>query len=1074
MRVRASIAVAAVSISILVSTNFRASGQTGEVVARVGHSDTVVSAAFSPDSKLVATGGYDRTVKLWEVSTGRLLRTLPHRGSIDALDISPDGRTIVVADEFKTMTVWDLVDGRSLRVIQTGEYIRRMAFSTDPNLLAATCTNEQAPLSSSYSICVWDISAGRKLRLLAGSGEVFEELAYSGNGREIITRTEKSNVFRHWDAASGRELRQSHNLTLNRFRVPGSERLSSPDNSAHLYKVGEKILILSRGVQSDVRGTGKQLRSAAFAPDSQSFATGDDRIRTWDAKTGELRQSFGDRSWPTHLAYAADGKEILSVGLQPLTAWNAETGEVLRRSREDATAMAPDGKTLLFFGSGGSNDLTILDTARNVRRILKGHRKGITAAVISPDGKSAATGSHDRTLRLWDLATGRNLKTIKEADPSRNALERAIREFMAPDLPRSVAFSPDSRVLATGRRDGKVTLHDVATGKLLSSMSGHNSEVYALGFSPSGKLLLSGANDNVVKLWDARTGRPIRTLPEHGGTITKVIFSPDEQRILTAGRDNTARLWTSSGEPLATLVLMESDGWMTITPEGFFTGSLNNPLDVSLVHGLQTYSVEQFYQSLYRPDLVAEKLAGDPRGLVKAAAQKLDLSTVLASGRPPVVSLTSPKEGETITGFQVPAVLNLQPDQGGVGRVEWRVNGVTVAVDENVASAASRTDGPVQLKRQLTLDEGDNRIETVVYNKANLISSLAARVGVKVATGEANVKPRLFVLAVGVNQYAEQPWKLNFAVQDATAIANGLAKAGAGVYDQVDITLLTDDKVTIPGLDAAFRGLSGRVRTSDAFLLYVAGHGVTIDGRYYFVPQDVRVPDRDFSRASLDRIVSSMGVSQDLWQAWLATIPAKRSLLLIDSCESGSLTVEDRNAGALERGVANDRLSQATGRSIITASSSTEEAQEGFHGHGLFTYNVLEALDRADGDGNGKIELNELAAYVHTKVSILSERVYQRRQIPQLRITSSNYPLGSRLRVLAASEPDAGSPAASHFVARDTDLLIQPVMGALSVRKLPAHTMVALINSRAGWSMIAIDGRPLGYLATRDLTKIIN
>ena len=272
-------------------------------------------------------------------------------------------------------------------------------------------------------------------------------------------------------------------------------------------------------------------------------------------------------------------------------------------------------------------------------------------------------------------------------------------------------------------------------------------------------------------------------------------------------------------------------------------------------------------------------------------------------------------------------------------------------------------------------------------------------------------------------------------------------------------------------LDAAFAELASKVRPSDVFVFFLGGHGKTIDGRYYFIPQDFAAAGAT-TKTALDAAVVKQGIAQEQWQAWLARIPARKSVLLFDTCESGSLTGEGKETRALERGAANDRLVQATGRTILTASSDDTDAFEGFRGHGLFTYNVLEALERADSDGNGRIEVAELAAYVYAQVTALSEQVYKQRQVPQVRITG-NYSLAKPTQIFANKEPGIVLPAkATHQVTSAAELLVLPAMGARRVRKLDAKTPVTLVKSDAGWTLVAREGRPLGFVATKDLTPI--
>jgi uncharacterized caspase-like protein len=387
----------------------------------------------------------------------------------------------------------------------------------------------------------------------------------------------------------------------------------------------------------------------------------------------------------------------------------------------------------------------------------------------------------------------------------------------------------------------------------------------------------------------------------------------------------------------------------------------------------------------------------------------------------------------------------------------------------------------------------------VAYNSANLIASLPARVAAAAPaalpvavvppapppapgpmaeptpkpapTPAVSSAPRLVVLAAGSDDYADRRFRLQYSVADAKAMARAFEESGKGLYAGVEAKVMSDAEVVTARLDAAFAEISQKIRPTDVFVLYLAGHGKTVDGRYYFVPQDFKV-EGDASAPNIDAAVKAQGISQEQWQRWFATIPARRSVILFDTCESGTLTGEADETKTLERGAANDRLAQATGRSIITASSGSTEAFEGYRGHGLFTYNLLDALDRGDGDNNGTIEVTELAAYVHAQVTAISEKVFKQRQEPQMKITL-NYALTRQAQVLKDSTPAmALETRPTYQVLQTASLQIRPATGATVVRSLSARTGVTVLRSEGGWSLVAREGKPIGYVATRDLAPM--
>ena len=217
--------------------------------------------------------------------------------------------------------------------------------------------------------------------------------------------------------------------------------------------------------------------------------------------------------------------------------------------------------------------------------------------------------------------------------------------------------------------------------------------------------------------------------------------------------------------------------------------------------------------------------------------------------------------------------------------------------------------------------------------------------------------------------------------------------------------------------------------------------------------------------------MAAQGIAQAQWQAWFARIAARKSVLLFDTCEAGTLARADETS-ALERGAANDRLGAATGRTILTASAGDKDAIEGFQHHGLFTYSLLEALERADGNSDGRIDVAELATYVYTEVTTLSQSKFEVQQVPQVRI-AANYPPAAPARVLPPDAPAFEVPERpTSRVATTADLFVRNPLGAGRVRRLEANTPMTLVRREAGWALVASHGRPLGYVAMHDLAPL--
>ena len=203
-----------------------------------------------------------------------------------------------------------------------------------------------------------------------------------------------------------------------------------------------------------------------------------------------------------------------------------------------------------MFSGSGDNSIKLWDVATGKNtNTFKGHTRAVISIALSPDGKTLASGSGDKTIKLWDVASGKNTATFNGHT----------------DQVWAVALIPDGKTLASGSRDKTIKLWDVASGKNTVTLKGHTGMVVTVAFSPDGKTIASGSGDpedTTIILWDVATGINTATFDGHSDIIGSVVFSPNGKTLASGTGDNTIKLWDiATGENIRPLM---DTPWMSV------------------------------------------------------------------------------------------------------------------------------------------------------------------------------------------------------------------------------------------------------------------------------------------------------------------------------------------------------------------------------------------------------------------------------------------------------------------------------------------------------------------------------
>jgi WD40 repeat protein/uncharacterized caspase-like protein len=1011
-----------------------------EAIPKLGHAGDVSSAVFSADGRYVISGCLDKTIKLWDAATGALIRTFEDSGSVRSVAFLPDGSRVLSGGSDKMIKLWDAATGALIRTLPGhSAAVTSVAFSPDGSRVLSG--------SSDKTIKLWDAATGALIRTLPGHSAAVTSVAFSPDGSRVLSGSSDKTI-KLWDAATGAPIRtlpgHSAEVVSVAFSADGNRVLSgSNDKTIKLWDAATGAPIRT------MQGQSAAVTSVAFSPDDSRVLSGGkfpagNTIKLWDAGTGALIRTFqGQSQGFQSVAFSANGGGRVLAGGNDKTIklWNAATGALIRPIEGHtgtvwSVAFSPDGSRVL----SGSTDKTIKlwDAATGAPiRTLQGHSASVRSVAFLPDGSRVLSGSSDKTIKLWDAATG--------------ALIRTLQGHSAEVV--SVAFSPDGSRVLSGSNDKTIKLWDTATGALIHTFEGHTGLVWDV--AADGGRVLSGSNDKTIKLWDATTGALIRTFEGHSASVRSVAFLPDGSRVLSGSNDGTVRIWNSeTGQLMASLLASQDGDWLAMTPEGFFATTRDGAEMLGLVRGLEVISAAQVFDHLYRPDLINEALRGDPEGKHKDEAFRLNLEKILDSGPAPQIEHMNDRAASAGDTYQL--AVRITDVGGGIGdKVVWRVADQARAVSSVRIQPGAVTDKAVTVSASIPVDPGqDTLVEVTAYNGAGLLASLPYQIRIDKFGATTEERPRMFALVIGVSKYLMPDFELQLAAKDATAFGDALKKVGGGLFgaDKVYVRTLLDEQVTKKGIEAAFDEIATRAKLGDVFVLYLSGHGKSVAGRYFYYPQTL-----DFARGHL---VEQDTINQDAWQAWVARIAAQKKVLIIDTCESSAAAGLIR--GTSTRRTAMHQLQHATGENLIAA--ARQAAFEGWQGHGVLTFALLEAMNKKEGDSGGdeRIQIAGLASYVDERVPEISQQLTGLYQKPEYRLSGSDFPIGVRQSVLTENNSIASTP--THVIIANARVREQAAADAQGERELTPGTQVRVLKFVAGWALIAIGGQTLGYV----------
>lgn len=925
------------------------------------HTAKITNIDIDAAERYLVTGSDDKTVRVWSLADGQLLRVLRlpiakgNEGKVFAVAISPDGETVAVGgwtsktgiDE--SIYLFNRATGElRQRLTKLPNVINHLAYSIDGRVLVASLAE--------HGIRVYRTADYRLQAKDTNYGNSSYWAEFDRHGR-LVTSCYDGYI---------RLYNQQFQLLTKRSKAPGGNQpfavrfsptgdkiavgfvdstrvnVLSGDNLALLYSPN------TQGVNNGILNTVAWSQDGRWLYAGGGYREGISRpILRWpQAGRGNYQTWSASSSTIMDIRALRDGGIVFGAGEPDFGRFNANGQKTLARQAEIADfrgvfeggfLLSEDGSTVQFgYESGGKRPASF---SLNERLLTAGTNRGLERLPNLTPPRTQASGLN---ITGWKNTTA----------PKLNGQALSLKQY---EIARSLAIAPDGQqfLLGTewylrlfdkhGKQQWQVPVPGIAWG---------------VNIAGNGNVAVAAFGDGTLRWYRLTDGQPLLALFPH----------KDGQRWV---------LWTPQGYYAASPGAEQLIGW-----------HINNGPE----QAADFYAIARFRQRYYRPDVIAKVL--DTRDLKQAlhlANQEAQLQQQQqALQRPPVITLFAPQNGETFSNTNLELRYRLRnPSNAPMKSIQVLIDGRPL---QRSRDPGGITEDGQSHRLMITVPPKDIKVSLIAENQhaASEPATVRLRWQGQSQPTEFVIKPKLYLLAIGVSDYQDDHLDLSYADKDAQDLAQLLRTQAGRLYRAVDIKLLTN--ATKGDILDGLEWIERQTTQHDVAMVFFAGHGVNDNkGRYYFLPRDVDTNKLKRTAIAYHQVKETV-----------TTLPGK-ALFFIDTCHSGNIMGARRGIGDIDQ-IANDLSAAENGVIVFASATGSQFAKENARWqNGAFTEALLEGLGgKADYTKDGAISINELDLYTSERV----KKTHQRQPNPNHHQTANRSGLSNRFGPLKATMDD--------------------------------------------------------------------